>query len=171
MNTEVYVDKCAKTYAGVKAIYIVRQSELQTMQYNSVDDCFDSATLTAGISWDKYVFKENGAEFIQTMAYKNGLITVEKRVELTVNGTTSSINSIIDKITETAVDGIIAIIETFDGEKLVAGYSHALEKSMPLRIEHASLTTGQTLKIGSSATKITLKCYDTRTAREFKGQL
>lgn len=171
MAADVYSDKCTKTYAGVKAIYLVKQSELLTMQYNSGDDCFDSATLTEGITWDKYVFKESDAEFIQTMAYRNGLITVEKKVELTINGATSAINTILDKITETAADGVIAIVETLEGEKLVVGYSHVLEKSMPLRIEQAYLTTGQTLKIGSSATKMALKCYDTRTAREFKGQL
>ena len=152
-----FTKKHRRRNGGIRLLGLIDQREVVSATYSELDKGFTELTLDEGASLSKFEFLEDGAEYRETIAAKDGAPTVAHELTFTLER--------MDADTAAASrSGLIAVVVTINGDALLLGYSQEFGKERPLRIASAQATTGRLLSETTSET-VTLRSEDVSKAR------
>ena len=138
-----FTKKHRRRNGGIRLLGLIDQREVVSATYSELDKGFTELTLDEGASLSKFEFLEDGAEYRETIAAKDGAPTVAHELTFTLE----------------RMDAV-----TINGDALLLGYSQEFGKERPLRIASAQATTGRLLSETTSET-VTLRSEDVSKAR------
>ena len=143
-----FTKKHRRRNGGIRLLGLIDQREVVSATYSELDKGFTELTLDEGASLSKFEFLEDGAEYRETIAAKDGAPTVAHELTFTLER--------MDADTAAAIEAI--------NEASRSGYSQEFGKERPLRIASAQATTGRLLSETTSET-VTLRSEDVSKAR------
>ena len=153
-----FTKKHRRRNGGIRLLGLIDQREVVSATYSELDKGFTELTLDEGASLSKFEFLEDGAEYRETIAAKDGALT------FTLERMDADTAAAIEAIIEASRSGLIAVVVTINGDALLLGYSQEFGKERPLRIASAQATTGRLLSETTSET-VTLRSEDVSKAR------
>lgn len=165
-----YTRSLSRKNGGIRLLGLIDQSELASATYTAADGGYSAITLDDACFFAKYEFREDEAEYKESVSIVNGARIVNHELTFLLdkmgNDTTKAITNILD----VAQNGLIAIIRTMNGDSFLIGYSTEFLKERPLRVAAVNGTTGKLLAEGTNEI-ITLRCQDVAKAKPFTGEL
>ena len=159
-----FTKKHRRRNGGIRLLGLIDQREVVSATYSELDKGFTELTLDEGASLSKFEFLEDGAEYRETIAAKDGAPTVAHELTFTLERMDADTAAAIEAIIEASRSGLIAVVVTINGDALLLGYSQEFGKERPLRIASAQATTGRLLSETTSET-VTLRSEDVSKAR------
>ena len=151
-----FTKKHRRRNGGIRLLGLIDQREVVSATYSELDKGFTELTLDEGASLSKFEFLEDGAEYRETIAAKDGAPTVAHELTFTLERMDADTATAIEAIIEASRSGLIAVVVTINGDALLLGYSQEFGKERPLRIASAQATTGRLLSETTSET-VTLR--------------
>ena len=137
-----FTKKHRRRNGGIRLLGLIDQREVVSATYSELDKGFTELTLDEGASLSKFEFLEDGAEYRETIAAKDGAPTVAHELTFTLERMDADTAAAIEAIIEASRSGLIAVVVTINGDALLLGYSQEFGKERPLRIASAQATTG-----------------------------
>lgn len=159
-----FTKKHRRRNGGIRLLGLIDQREVVSATYSELDKGFTELTLDEGASLSKFEFLEDGAEYRETIAAKDGAPTVAHELTFTLERMDADTTAAIEAIIEASRSGLIAVVVTINGDALLLGYSQEFGKERPLRIASAQATTGRLLSETTSE-MVTLRSEDVSKAR------
>ena len=159
-----FTKKHRRRNGGIRLLGLIDQREVVSATYSELDKGFTELTLDEGASLSKFEFLEDGAEYRETIAAKDGAPTVAHELTFTLERMDADTAAAIEAIIEASRSGLIAVVVTINGDALLLGYSQEFGKERPLRIASAQATTGRLLSETTSE-PVTLRSEDVSKAR------
>ena len=162
MSLSNYARSRSRRNGGIRLIGLVEQSDVAEVTYASRldEDCYFS----------KYEFREDEAEYRETVSVVNGAQVVTHELIFTLDKMGNDSSPAITSIADAARNGLIALLTTPNGDSFLVGYSVEFEKERPLRLVSANGTTGKQLAEGTNEV-ITLRSQDVSKAKPFFGDM
>ena len=151
-----FTKKHRRRNGGIRLLGLIDQREVVSATYSELDKGFTELTLDEGASLSKFEFLEDGAEYRETIAAKDGAPTVAHELTFTLERMDADTAAAIEAIIEASRSGLIAVVVTINGDALLLGYSQEFGK--------AQATTGRLLSETTSET-VTLRSEDVSKAR------
>ena len=148
-----FTKKHRRRNGGIRLLGLIDQREVVSATYSELDKGFTELTLDEGASLSKFEFLEDGAEYRETIAAKDGAPTVAHELTFTLERMDADTAAAIEAIIEASRSGLIAVVVTQE-----------FGKERPLRIASAQATTGRLLSETTSET-VTLRSEDVSKAR------
>lgn len=164
-----FTKKHRRRNGGIRLLGLIDQREVVSATYSELDKGFTELTLDEGASLSKFEFLEDGAEYRETIAAKDGAPTVAHELTFTLERMDADTAAAIEAIIEASRSGLIAVVVTINGDALLLGYSQEFGKERPLRIASAQATTGRLLSETTSET-VTLRSEDVSKAPTAAGR-
>ena len=130
-----FTKKHRRRNGGIRLLGLIDQREVVSATYSELDKGFTELTLDEGASLSKFEFLEDGAEYRETIAAKDGAPTVAHELTFTLERMDADTTAAIEAIIEASRSGLIAVVVTINGDALLLGYSQEFGKERPLRIE------------------------------------
>lgn len=165
-----YYKSQSRKNGGLTIIGLAKVSDISEITYNGIEKGFTKITFTGSNKFAKYQFREDEAEYTETISMDNSSIVVDHKLKFMLDRMGCDTSSVIEELATASYNGIIALIVTPNGDSFVAGYSQHFQKERPLKIVTANGTTGKLLKDGTAET-VTLSSVDTAKALPFLGNL
>lgn len=118
---------------GLEKIYLLKTSMLQTIDYDSLTKSYYSVEIDENAAFVGCSFSEGEAVFEESSSRKNGRITIEQKIEFSLNTQPQEAIEFIEDLCQ--VDcGLVAIIVDANGISRIVGYSEAMGIEQPLRM-------------------------------------
>jgi hypothetical protein len=128
----------AKPKGGVETVELIAASDFTGAVYNPQTDCFTSVNTSAPMAC--YVFREDGCTYNEhRVGTRHRLVQHTLSMEFTA---TDEACRALSELASVAEGGLVAIVTTGSGEKLLVGYSHRFGGRFPLRIESHHSASG-----------------------------
>ena len=159
-----FTKKHRRRNGGIRLLGLIDQREVVSATYSELDKGFTELTLDEGASLSKFEFLEDGAEYRETIAAKDGAPTVAPRLTFPLGRLAAATPAAVAAILAASRRGLIAVVVPLTGDALLLGYSQEFGKERPLRIASAQATTGRLLSETTSET-VTLRSEDVSKAR------
>lgn len=165
-----YVRTRSRKNGGIRMLGLIERSEVVTITSQGSTTEFTAITFEEGCCFSKYEFREDEAVYKESVSVSNGarIVTHELSFLLDKMGSESSVA--VSAIAEAADEGLIAIVQTMNGDTFLVGYSQEFGKERPLRLASSDGTTGKQLSDGTSEV-VTLTSTDVSKAKIFAGEL
>ena len=165
-----YVRTRSRKNGGIRMLGLIERSEVATITSQGSTTEFTAITFEEGCCFSKYEFREDEAVYKESVSVSNGarIVTHELSFLLDKMGSESSVA--VSAIAEAADEGLIAIVQTMNGDTFLVGYSQEFGKERPLRLASSDGTTGKQLSDGTSEV-VTLTSTDVSQAKIFAGEL
>ena len=138
--------------------------------YASAEKGYSAIRLDEDCYFSKYEFREDEAEYRETVSVVNGAQVVTHELIFTLDKMGNDSSPAITSIADAARNGLIALLTTPNGDSFLVGYSVEFEKERPLRLVSANGTTGKQLAEGTNEV-ITLRSQDVSKAKPFFGDM
>ncbi|MDR0907563.1 MAG: hypothetical protein LBM63_03000 [Rikenellaceae bacterium] len=146
----------SKPRGGVQTVELIAASWFEGAVWDDTSRCFTSMQTSAPLSC--YVFREDGATYTeQSSGMRQKLVKHTLSMEFAV---TSEASLALSELASVAKGGVVAIVTTGAGEKLLVGYSRKFGGRFPLRLESHTCASG-TAPADFPVHTIVLACEDT----------
>ena len=165
-----YQRKSERKNGGIRTVGLTEASNIASIEYSKDDRAFFEITLVNGQKFTKYEFREDEAEYRETVSVVNGAQVVTHELIFTLDKMGNDSSPAITSIADAARNGLIALLTTPNGDSFLVGYSVEFEKERPLRLVSANGTTGKQLAEGTNEV-ITLRSQDVSKAKPFFGDM
>jgi hypothetical protein len=130
----------AKPKGGVVTVELIAADEFIGAFYDAELDCFTYMEASAAMAC--YVFREDGCTYNeQSVGIRGRLVKHTLSMEFAA---TEETRQALAELTSAAESGLVAIVTTGSGERLLVGYSPRFAGRFPLRIESNTYTRGTT---------------------------
>lgn len=126
-----FTKKHRRRNGGIRLLGLIDQREVVSATYSELDKGFTELTLDEGASLSKFEFLEDGAEYRETIAAKDGAPTVAHELTFTLERMDADTAAAIEAIIEASRSGLIAVVVTINGDALLLGYSQEFGKERP----------------------------------------
>ncbi|MFR3488724.1 MAG: hypothetical protein ACLTTP_05280 [Alistipes ihumii] len=123
-----FTKKHRRRNGGIRLLGLIDQREVVSATYSELDKGFTELTLDEGASLSKFEFLEDGAEYRETIAAKDGAPTVAHELTFTLERMDADTAAAIEAIIEASRSGLIAVVVTINGDALLLGYSQEFGK-------------------------------------------
>lgn len=123
-----FTKKHRRRNGGIRLLGLIDQREVVSATYSELDKGFTELTLDEGASLSKFEFLEDGAEYRETIAAKDGAPTVAHELTFTLERMDADTATAIEAIIEASRSGLIAVVVTINGDALLLGYSQEFGK-------------------------------------------
>ena len=127
-------------------------------------------TLVNGQKFTKYEFREDEAEYKETISLSNHSPIVTHELTFMLDKMGYEASASVESMLNTTLGGLVALVRTTNDEIFLVGYSLPFEKERPLRIASVTATTGKQLRDETTET-ITLRSIDTNMALPFERRI
>jgi hypothetical protein len=129
-----------KPAGGITTVELIAASEFESADWDVAAGCFTSVQTSAPMAC--YVFREDGCTYTEkSTGTRQGLTRHTLSMEFTA---TDQACQALSELVSTAQGGLVAIVTTGSGSRLLVGYSPKFGGSFPLRIESHIHTWGTT---------------------------
>lgn len=153
---------------GIQTLALIRVSDFQSATYEPATHEFTAITLQQGAHFIKYDFREDEAEYQETIAITQGAVVVTHELKFLLDKMGNIPSGVIDELIGHSYGGLIAVLRTFNQDVFLVGYSPELGKERPLRVGAVHATTGKRFRDATGET-VTLLSEDAAKARTFSG--
>lgn len=158
---------CSKRVGGIASILLARAGDISDIGYDPVSDSFGSVVTVAGAKFAGYSFIEDEASFTERTLRIDGAVKVEHELAFRLPGAGDAARRPVVEMLD-ASEGLVAVVVTQAGDKLLAGYSHEFGAGRPLRMKRCSGSTGNRIT-ETPGYDIVLYSEDTSLSRLFTG--
>ena len=165
-----YVRTRGRKNGGIRMLGLISRSEVAEIDSLGSTTEFTSITFEEGCCFSKYEFREDEAVYKESVSVSNGARVVSHELTFLLDKMGSECSTAVSAIAEAADDGLIAIVQTTNGDTFLVGYSIEFGKERPLRLASSDGTTGKQLSDGTSEV-VTLISTDVAKAKVFAGEL
>ena len=133
MQLTGYLRRFRKRPGGIRRIALIRADKIYSGDFDYYSGSWRSFTLMARAGFVTLTLPEDRGSISQTASMENGMLSVRQRVEIPLEGLSQEENIAVEAIMEHSYLGITALVETQDGEIIVAGYSPDLKAESGLK--------------------------------------
>lgn len=140
---------------------LLSAAEIESVEYNPSSRLFTSLVLCEGYDFVEVVFAEGSASLEERVG-ADGSVT--HRLSFAMHGTKSDD---VETLRRLSREGVVAIVENFEGEKFLVGYSPEACAEYPLRLAEVRLEGGSR-KEQRAITSIILSSLDGSLACHFE---
>ena len=165
-----YVRTRSRKNGGIRMLGLIERSEVATITSQGSTTEFTAITFEEGCCFSKYEFREDEAVYKESVSVSNGARVVTHELSFLLDKMGSESSVAVSAIAEAADEGLIAIVQTMNGDTFLVGYSQEFGKERPLRLASSDVTTGKQLSDGTSEV-VTLTSTDVSKAKIFAGEL
>ena len=165
-----YVRTRSRKNGGIRMLGLIECNEIAGVTAQGSTTEFTAITFEEGCCFSKYEFREDEAVFKETVSVSNGARIVTHELSFLLDKMGSECSTAVSAIAEAADEGVIAIVQTMNGDTFLVGYSQEFEKERPLKLVSADGTTGKQLSDGTSEV-VTLRSTDVAKAKVFAGDI
>ncbi len=165
-----YVRTRSRKNGGIRMLGLIERSEVATITSQGSTTEFTAITFEEGCCFSKYEFREDEAVYKESVSVSNGARVVTHELSFLLDKMGSESSVAVSAIAEAADEGLIAIVQTMNGDTFLVGYSQEFGKERPLRLASSDGTTGKQLSDGTSEV-VTLTSTDVSKAKIFAGEL
>lgn len=165
-----YVRTRSRKNGGIRMLGLIERSEIAEVTAQGSTTEFTAITFEEGCCFSKYEFREDEAVYKESVSVSNGARIVTHELSFLLDKMGSECSAAVSAIAEAADEGLIAIVQTTNGDTFLVGYSQEFGKERPLRLDSSDGTTGKQLSDGTSEV-VTLSSTDVAKARIFAGDL
>ena len=165
-----YVRTRSRKNGGIRMLGLIDRSEVAGISSLGSMTEFTSVTFEEGCCFSKYEFREDEAVYKETVSVSNGARIVTHELSFLLDKMGSECSAAVSAIAEAADEGLIAVVQTMNGDTFLVGYSQEFGKERPLRLVSADGTSGKQLSDGTSEV-VTLRCTDVAKAKIYTGDI
>ena len=165
-----YVRTRSRKNGGIRMLGLIERSEVATITSQGSTTEFTAITFEEECCFSKYEFREDEAVYKESVSVSNGARVVTHELSFLLDKMGSESSVAVSAIAEAADEGLIAIVQTMNGDTFLVGYSQEFGKERPLRLASSDGTTGKQLSDGTSEV-VTLTSTDVSKAKIFAGEL
>lgn len=151
---------------GIRTIGLIDQREIASATI--ADATYTAITFSEGCCFSRYEFREDEAEYKETLSVSNGALVVAHELKFLLDKMGEACSQAISTLAEAAENGLVAIVLTTNGDSFIVGHSAEFGKERPLRFISATGTTGKQLS-ESTGEVITLRSQDVSKAKPYTG--
>lgn len=126
-----FTKKHRRRNGGIRLLGLIDQREVVSATYSELDKGFTELTLDEGASLSKFEFLEDGAEYRETIAAKDGAPTVAHELTFTLERMDADTAAAIEAIIEASRSGLIAVVVTINGDALAARLLAGIREGAP----------------------------------------
>ncbi len=162
-----YNSSCGKKHSGLTTIGLVPASDIKAVTIDPTGKTCTAITLNAEAKLATYQFKEDEAEYKESVKTENGMYSVEQTLTFKTPDMSPESRAAVDEIIEASYCGVVALIKRVNDTCMIIGWDEMHEGTRPLRLSGAEGTTGkkftdeQTEEITLSRTGTTKAYYYT----------
>ncbi len=144
---------CAKHLGGVESIRLVSAVDVEAVEYDPAERLLSGLRLREGSDFTEVLFANNSACFEERVEADG---TVTHNLSFRMQGLEREAANVLRSL---SVDGVVAIVELPEGERLLVGYSPEAAADYPLRLSKAVLSSAQS-RVQRASTTLTLSSTD-----------
>ena len=111
-----FTKKHRRRNGGFRLLGLIDQREVVSATYSELDKGFTELTLDEGASLSKFELLEDGAEYRETFAAKDGAPTVAHELTFTLERMAADTATAIEAIIDASRSGLIAVVVTINGD-------------------------------------------------------
>lgn len=159
-----------KRSGGISSIELIEVAGIYEMDYDRDSDSFVYAEVEPDYSFKAYHFKEGEAEYSEQISVKDGLTMVTHKLVFSLERIDSESGRAIAELIAASKDGLLTIVTTSNGVRLMVGYSRKFGGERPLKLVSGDCSTGRLLGDDTLRT-IVLQSEDDAEAKRFDYQI
>ncbi len=129
-------NSCAKHLGGVASIRLLPATQLESVEYDPRERRFLSLTPLKESEFVEVAFVENSASWEERVGSDG---TVTHTLSFAIHGLQGDS---VEQLRRLCCEGVVAVVETTEGEKFLLGYSPECGAEYPLRLSEALLSGG-----------------------------
>lgn len=153
---------------GISRLWLAKAESVESVVVAS-GRC-EKVILSDGAAFAEYEIFERQGLYSEKAGYKNGLVKLTHRLSFAVPFSEAAGGSVAEILATASDQGVVALLLTAAGEKLLVGYSVEFGAGFPLKLDSAESGTGKDQK-AIPATSIVLKCESVSPALSYTGAL
>lgn len=165
-----YTKIAEKKNGGIRLLGLINSGNITAVTLNQSRTAIISLSLMPGTKFAKYEFREDEAEYRETVTMDNGSLVVEHELRFLLEKMGSFTTGAVNEIIRTSYGGIVALVVTANNNGIIVGHSIEFEKERPLRLSSITGTTGLRLR-DETGEIVTLRSEDVAKALDFEGNL
>lgn len=125
---------------GIVRVELIRASDFRGARFDAAAGCFTSPeTVSPFAGWS---MREDGASYTEERKDDSGAPMIEHTLEMTLPGGPETRRAVAE-LSAASAGGLVAIVTTREGERLLAGYSRRFGTAYPLRLAAAVSAAGE----------------------------
>lgn len=113
---------------------LTEASNIVSIEYSKDDRAFFEITLVNGQKFTKYEFREDEAEYKETISLSNHSPIVTHELTFMLDKMGYEASASVESMLSMTLGGLVALVRTTNDEIFLVGYSLLFEKERPLRI-------------------------------------
>lgn len=163
-----YNKKFARKNGGLKRVGLIERESITRITYSRADRAYTDIEFSGDARFAKYEFREDEAEYKEVASVRDGSVVVTHELRFFLERMGNETSAVIGELANAAQNGLVAYIETANGDTFLIGYSPEFGMERPLHLVSASGTTGAALT-GGTGENIILRSEDITKALPFRG--
>lgn len=157
-----FTKRCARRSGGIRTI-VLMEADKVTAVYDAATDGYTSASAPEG-NRAAYSFNEDEAQLRETVSVASGSLSVTHELSFSLARMDAASRKAVEEMATASYCGLVALVTTNNGERLLVGYSPQFGAERPLRVSKCVGMSGQKLSDPTSES-VTLVSTDTQKAR------
>lgn len=164
MSLTEFIRDSTRKNGGIIKLGLICADEIAEITFGI--NQINNFNLKEGCKFATYDFREDEAEYRETVSFANGAYTVQHELKFMTEKMSEISCSMIMELIEASSGGIVAAIVSPNNTCHIAGYSKEFLAGRPLRVASVVGTSGRSLKDGTGET-VTLQSTDVSKAMTF----
>lgn len=138
-----YIHDSGRREGGIRRIALVRAAAIERAVYDPVAKAWREVRLLTGEAFVNLGLPADGASMIEKLTQERGLTAVSHTLTIPLEGLRPQENLALSALLSASPAGVVAMVETRDGQLYLIGYSTVFAAESALRIAAADGTTGR----------------------------
>lgn len=168
MRLTGYRRTCGRCNGGIRSVALVGADAVAGVERDPATGGYTAITLAEGAAFALYRFREDQAEYTETVSTDEGPVLVEHALEMMLERMDGASARAVQELC--GAGGVVALVTTNSGVTLLVGYSDRFGARYPLRLNRSSGESGRR-PTDDTAERVVLRSADTAKARVFTGEL
>lgn len=157
MSLTGFIRNTARKNGGIRKLGLICADEITMIAFGT--SRISSLQLKDGSKFATYDFREDEAEYRETVSFAHGAYTVQHELKFLLDKMDMNSYRAFKDLIENSSKGFVAAIVSPNDDCHIIGYSNEFKAERPLRVTSIVGTSGKNLKDGSSEI-ITLQSTD-----------
>ncbi len=168
MSLKGFTRNCTRRNGGIRRIWIADAAEIASVEVSQ--GVATGVGMTGTAYFAAYDFEEESASYSEEATLTAGTLAVEHTLTFSLGKVGRDSAEALAELEDSSQDGMVAVVETNCGERLLVGYSTQFGTERALKLSAGTAVTGRRLK-ETSSTSVKLYSCDTSGALPFEGTL
>lgn len=163
-----YTKSHERKHGGVRSIALIPRMYLTSATYNDTGYAYTAFSFSGTTRFEKYEFEEDEAYFKEVVHAQRGSFTVTHEIAFSLERMSGEVTYALNELLKNHSLGMIALVQTTNGDLFVVGYSEEFKGERALRIASMEGMTGSKLT-DAAGERVVLRSEDVAKSRSFFG--